>query len=124
MATIQVFDPAMCCATGVCGTSVDPAVLQFAGALAWLRRQGVAIERHNLAQQPEAFVGNGEVARLLAELGDAALPVTLVGGRVLASGSYPSKEDLAAAVGVPIRTLPAAAPRAAETDPPGAGGCV
>ena len=108
MPRVDVFDPAMCCPTGVCGTSVDPAVLKFAGALAWLRRQGVAIERRNLAQEPEAFAVNPEVKRLLGERGEAALPVTLVDGRVIATGVYPSKEELAAATGVKLRTLPTA----------------
>lgn len=110
MPKVEVFDPPMCCPTGVCGPSVDPALLKFAGALAWLRRQGVTIERSNLAQQPTAFDANVEVRRLLAERGDAVLPLTLVDGRVLASGRYPTKEELAAATGVPIRTLPNAAP--------------
>jgi hypothetical protein len=108
MPKVEVFDPPMCCPTGVCGPSVDPALLKFAGALAWLRRQGVTIERSNLAQQPAAFDANETVKRLLTETGESALPLTLVDGRVIASGAYPTKEELAAATGVPIRTLPAA----------------
>jgi hypothetical protein len=110
MAKIEVYDPPLCCPTGVCGPSVDPALLKFAGTLAFLRRQGVAVERRNLAQEPEAFAANPEVKRLLVEKGETALPVTLVDGRVVATGGYPSKEELAAATGVKIRTLPTAAP--------------
>jgi hypothetical protein len=109
MPKVEIFDPPLCCATGVCGTSVDPALLKFAGALAWLRRQGVTIERRNLAQEPEAFEANAEVKRLLTEMGDKGLPATLVDGRVIAVGTYPTKEELAAATGVKIRTLPTAA---------------
>lgn len=109
MPKIEVFDPALCCPTGVCGPAVDPALLKFAGTLAFLRRQGVAIERRNLAQEPEAFEANADVKRLLAERGEKALPVTLVDGKVLAVGAYPSKEELAAATGVKVRTLPTAA---------------
>jgi hypothetical protein len=29
MAKMQVFDPAMCCSTGVCGPSVDPTLRAF-----------------------------------------------------------------------------------------------
>ena len=105
MPKVEIFDPPLCCATGVCGPSVDPALLKFAGALAWLRRQGVVIERRNLAQEPEAFEACAEVKRLLTETGDAALPVTLVDGRVIAVGAYPTKEALAAATGVKLRTL-------------------
>ncbi len=112
MPKLEVFDPPLCCPTGVCGTSVDPVILRFAGALAWLRRQGVDVERRNLAQEPAAFEANGAVRALLAERGDAALPAILVDGRVVASGRYPTKEELATAVGVSmpktLRTLPSA----------------
>ena len=105
MPKLEIFDPPLCCASGVCGPSVDPALLKFAGALAWLRRQGVVIERRNLAQEPEAFDACPEGKRLLTETGDAALPVTLVDGRVLAVGAYPTKEELAAATGVKLGAL-------------------
>lgn len=108
MPKLEVFDPPLCCATGICGPSVDPALLKFAGALAWLRRQGVVIERRNLAQDPEAFAACEPVKRLLDERGESVLPVTLVDGRVLATGAYPSKEEIAAATGVKLRTLPTA----------------
>lgn len=112
MPKLEVFDPPLCCPTGVCGTSVDPAILKFAGALAWLRRQGVGVERRNLAQEPAAFEANGVVRALLAEQGDAALPAILVDGCVVATGRYPSKEELAAATGVrlpkTLTTLPSA----------------
>ena len=105
MPKIEIFDPPLCCSSGVCGPSVDPALLKFAGTLAFLRRQGVVIERRNLAQEPEAFDACAEVKRLLTEKGEKALPVTLVDGRVLAVGAYPTKQELAAATGVKVTTL-------------------
>jgi Arsenical resistance operon protein ArsD len=105
---LEIFDPPLCCSSGVCGPSVDPALLKFAGALAWLRRQGVVIERRNLAQEPEAFAACAAVKRLLDERGEKALPVTLVDGRVIGVGAYPAKEELAAATGVKMRPLPTA----------------
>jgi hypothetical protein len=30
MSKVQVFDPPMCCSTGVCGPEVDPALVRFA----------------------------------------------------------------------------------------------
>lgn len=104
--TVEVYDPPMCCATGVCGPSVDPVLLRFAGTLAWLRRQGVTVVRHNLAQEPAAFDANPLVSAALAARGESALPMTIVDGVVVAHGVLPSKEELAAATGVPIRTLP------------------
>ena len=122
MPKLEIFDPPLCCPTGICGPSVDPALLKFAGALAWLRRQGVVIERRNLAQEPEAFAANDTVKRLLDERGDGVLPLTLLDGRVVATGVYPTKEELAAATGVAIRTLPVAA-KTGETGGGGASCC-
>ena len=49
MSKLQVFDPAMCCSTGVCGPSVDPALAHFASDLEALKSAGVVVERFNLA---------------------------------------------------------------------------
>lgn len=95
---VRVFDPAMCCPTGICGPGVDPAILQVARDLRWLEARGVHVERHNLAQAPEAFVRDPRVAAILESSGDRALPVTLVNGSVLAQGRYPSREELVAAL--------------------------
>ena len=61
MTTLQVFDKPMCCSTGICGPQVDPVLPKFASDLAWLKDQGVTVERYNLAQQPQAFVSHADV---------------------------------------------------------------
>jgi len=55
---IEVYDPPMCCSSGVCGPRVDPVLPRFAGDLKWLQEQGIEVARHNLAQQPLAFANN------------------------------------------------------------------
>ena len=52
MATIQVFDPALCCSTGVCGVDVDQGLVTFAADVEWAAQKGARVERFNLAQQP------------------------------------------------------------------------
>ena len=37
MSTIRVFDPAMCCSTGICGPAIDPQLARFAADLSWLK---------------------------------------------------------------------------------------
>jgi hypothetical protein len=91
---VQVFDPAMCCATGLCGPGVDPALLTIARDLRWLQSQGVTVERFGLSQVPDAFVANAKVTGLMQAFGDRALPATLVNGDVLAFGRYPSREEI------------------------------
>jgi AhpD family alkylhydroperoxidase len=94
MAKLEVFDPPMCCSTGVCGPSVDPALAAFAADLSWLADQGVEVERHTLSQEPQAFAERDLVRELLAERGDDALPAVLVDGELRSSGRYPSRQEL------------------------------
>ena len=95
MPKIQVFDPAMCCSTGVCGTEVDQALVKFAAAADWFKRAGGHMERFNLAQQPLAFVENALVKSFLERSGQEALPLVLVDGEIALAGRYPSREELA-----------------------------
>ncbi len=111
-ATLRVFDPAMCCSTGICGPSVDPALTRFAADLDWLRKQGVTIERFNLSQQPAAFAETPAVKAAL-ERGLQVLPLILVDDRVAVEGLYPSRETLAALAGVVVHKL-AVAPEPAS----------
>jgi hypothetical protein len=95
MSTIQVFDPALCCSSGVCGVDIDQALVTFAADIDWLKSQGVTVERANLAQQPQAFADNAQVRQLLQSQGDKALPAVLIGDEVKSSGRYPSRTELA-----------------------------
>jgi len=100
MTAIRVFDPAMCCSTGICGPSIDPQLARFAADLDWLKSQGVSVERFNLSKQPAAFAEDAAVKTALETKGEAGLPLVKVNGEVKSSGVYPSREDLAAWVGV------------------------
>ena len=86
MKRLEIYDPAMCCSTGVCGTDVDPKLVQFAADVKWLQEQGVQVARFNLSQNPAAFVENERVKAALTEKGETALPLMLVDGQVIASG--------------------------------------
>ncbi|HVV73595.1 MAG TPA: arsenite efflux transporter metallochaperone ArsD [Verrucomicrobiae bacterium] len=103
-ARIQVYDPAMCCSTGVCGPDVDPTLVRFAGDLKWLQEQGVAVERFNLSQSPMAFVENGVVKQALSDKGEAALPLVLTNGQVSSMGRYPERQELASWARVSVGT--------------------
>jgi AhpD family alkylhydroperoxidase len=99
MSKVQVFDPPMCCSTGVCGPEVDPALVRFASDLEWLKSNGVEVERFNLSQEPAAFLGNPVVAQAMRDRDDA-LPLLLVDDKAAAQGSYPAREVLAELVGI------------------------
>ena len=100
MTRIDVFDPPMCCSTGVCGPTVDPLLAAFSADLQWLAEQGVHVVRHNLAQEPQAFVRHAKVHALLQAEGDACLPLLLVDDQVMWRGAYPRREALARAAGL------------------------
>ena len=104
MTAIRVFDPAMCCSSGVCGPSVDPQLARFSADLDWLKTQGVSVERFNLAQQPAAFAEDQTVRSALETKGEAGLPVVKVNGEIKSSGVYPSRAELSswAGLGNPI----------------------
>ncbi|MCX6089436.1 MAG: arsenite efflux transporter metallochaperone ArsD [Candidatus Atribacteria bacterium] len=95
MSRLQVFDPPMCCSTGICGPSVDPALPRFTADLKWLTEQGIKVERYNLSQQPEAFVSNPIVKAVLETDGDTCLPLVLINDRIVGKGYYPTREELA-----------------------------
>lgn len=97
----------MCCSTGICGPSVDPQLVRFAADLAWLKSQGVSVERFNLSQQPAAFAADAEVKAALETKGEAGLPLVKVNGEVKSSGELPSREKLSAWAGLAAPTVPA-----------------
>ena len=99
MKKLQVFDPALCCSTGVCGVDVDQALVGFAADVGWAKQNGVQIERFNLAQQPMAFAENARVKSFLESSGQEGLPLVLLDGAIVMSGRYPSRDELAAWLG-------------------------
>lgn len=102
---LEVFDPAMCCSTGVCGPSVDPALAAFAADLGWVASTGAEVRRYNLGQEPGAFAGNEQVRTLLQDKGEDALPVVFVDGEFRSSGRYPTRDELAGWAPTVARTV-------------------
>ena len=94
MKKIEVFDPALCCSTGVCGPEVDTALVGFAADVDSLKRSGGNIVRLNLGQDPLSFAENPLVKGLLARSGQSALPVILVEGEIALAGRYPTRSEL------------------------------
>ena len=88
MKTIQVYDPPMCCSTGLCGNEIDPSRVSFAALLTQMSQKGVKVERYNLGQQPMAFVQNTAVKALLDNEGVDALPLIFLDGKVHVKGRY------------------------------------
>ncbi|MBO1512838.1 arsenite efflux transporter metallochaperone ArsD [Metabacillus bambusae] len=97
---VEIFDPAMCCSTGVCGPSVDPELTRVASAVYSLEKKGLEIKRYNLTNEPGVFAENSEITRILIEKGPDALPVTLLNSQIKKVGEYPTTEELSEWFGV------------------------
>ncbi|MDO9102042.1 MAG: arsenite efflux transporter metallochaperone ArsD [Candidatus Nitrotoga sp.] len=102
MKSIQVFDPAMCCNTGVCGVDVDQQLVNFAADVDWAKQNGAQIQRFNLAQQPMDFANSLVVKGFLERSGQEALPLILVDGEFALAGRYPNRVELARWAGITI----------------------
>lgn len=94
MNIIEIYDPALCCSTGVCGPSPDSELATFASTLENLKSRGVQVIRHNLAQEPLAFAQNAEVKAILEKDSDSALPLIFINGSLFLRGAYPTAEQL------------------------------
>lgn len=121
MKTLEVFDPAMCCPTGVCGVYVDAVLAQFAADLKWLQEHGVTVARHNLGQEPQAFAANPAIVKEM-EGGMDRLPIITVDGRIVSTGMYPSRLHLAQKLDLAVASSDKPRVRVGECTP-GSGCC-
>ncbi|MDB1941424.1 arsenite efflux transporter metallochaperone ArsD [Clostridium tertium] len=93
MKKMIIFDPAMCCSTGVCGPSVNPELLRVSTLINNLNSKGILVERYNLTSNPQIFVDNKTINEILMKQGVDVLPVTVVDGKVVKMGSYPTNDE-------------------------------
>lgn len=104
MKEIEIFDPAMCCSTGVCGPSIDTELLRMATVINSLKEKGIIIKRHGLSSEPQDFISNKVINDILQKEGAAILPITLVDGAVAKTKEYPTNDELSKWLNTEIRT--------------------
>ena len=93
---IVIFDPELCCSTGVCGASPDPELIRVGELVEMLKERGHQVTRHMLSRNPEAFSGNPRVYELLQQQGMKCLPIVIVDGALHSVGQYPALDGLLA----------------------------
>lgn len=104
---VEIYDPAMCCSSGLCGPAIDPVLVRMNDAIIALKKQSVEVERFNLSQQTKSFMENKTVADLLHKNGKKVLPIIIVNGAVFKTGGYPTYEELCGALGIePLKHKP------------------
>ena len=106
MKKIEIFDPAMCCPTGLCGTNINPELMRIAVVIETLKRQGVIVTRHNLRDEPQVYVSNNNTLSFQKN-GAEALPITLVDGEIAVSKTYPTTKQMSEWTGVNLDLMPA-----------------
>ena len=92
--TVEIFDPPMCCPTGMCGPTIDQALLNVNEMILTLQSDDVSVVRYQMTSHPQAFLNNADVMRLVREQQMAALPITVVGGKVIKAGEYPTLTEI------------------------------
>ena len=93
-ATVEFFDPPMCCPTGLCGPTLDQTLLDVSEMILALQAEGLGVERYQMASAPNAFLGNAGVMQLVRERQMAALPIIVVRGQIVKTGAYPTLAEL------------------------------
>lgn len=91
---IEVFDPPMCCPTGLCGPTIDQELLDVSEMIQNLQDEGYQVERYQMTTHPGKFTSNPEVMQLIREKQMAALPIIVLRGKVIAEGYYPKLSEM------------------------------
>ncbi len=102
MKAMFIYEPALCCETGVCGVSVDTELLRISTVVKNLKKKGFTIQRYNLNNYPQEFVNNSEINRLIMGEGVEALPATVVDGKIVKTKAYPTNEEIAAFLNIQV----------------------
>ena len=93
-AEVEIFDPPMCCPTGMCGPTIDQTLLDLNEMVLALQAQGVVVARYQMTSHPNAFLNNPEVMKIVMEKQMEALPITVVHGKVIKTQNYPSLDEV------------------------------
>jgi len=91
---ITIYEPNLCCPSGVCGPNPDQTLIKLQDAIDKLKNEGIETERFTITSHPKQFTQNTDVMKLMQEKQLEALPITTIDGKVIKVGSYPSLEDL------------------------------
>jgi len=97
-ADVEFFDPPMCCPTGLCGPTLDQNLLDMNEMIQTLQHDKLRVERYQMMSHPNTFLGNAEIMKLVREKEMAALPITVVHGKVIKIGAYPTSDEILTAL--------------------------
>ncbi len=119
MKKMQIYEPAMCCPTGICGVSIDPELLRISTTLGTLEKQGIKVDRYNLTSFPQEFVKNTEINKRITDEGVEVLPIVVVDGKIVITKRYPTNDEFIKLLDIPRECLG----EAGQADKDGSCGC-
>jgi len=92
---IEIFEPSLCCSSGVCGPEPDKELIELQNTIQVLSKANVEVKRYAINQVPLAFTGNAVVKQFITTEGPGKLPITLLNGQIIKKGGYPTLDELA-----------------------------
>jgi Arsenical resistance operon protein ArsD len=95
---VEIFDPPLCCPTGLCGPVLDTTLVDLGEAINALQADGRTVVRHMMTADPQAFMRNREVYQLIRERQLAALPITVVRGQIVKTDAYATLDEMRVAL--------------------------
>ena len=93
---IKIFEPAMCCPGGGCGSGPN-GTLKLSKTLEIIGKkygQNISIARGSMNQNSSLFFDDEEVLTLINEEGMQLLPITKINGNIAFKGVYPTYQML------------------------------
>ncbi|HEY5589383.1 MAG TPA: arsenite efflux transporter metallochaperone ArsD [Paludibacter sp.] len=91
---LEIFEPSLCCDSGVCGPEPDKALIELQNSIQLLKKVGVETKRYAINQAPLVFVQNAVVRDFIKGNGPGKLPLTLLDNKIIKSGAYPTIVEL------------------------------
>ena len=91
---LEIFEPSLCCESGVCGPEPDKALIELQNNIQLLKKVDVETKRYAINQAPLVFIQNAIVRAYIIENGASKLPLVLLDNKIIKTGSYPTLEEL------------------------------
>jgi len=87
---IEIFEPSLCCSSGVCGPEPDKDLIELQNVIQTLAKTGIEVKRYAINHVPLAFTENPVVKQFITTEGPGQLPLTLLNDQIIKKGGYPT----------------------------------
>lgn len=91
---ITIFESTTCCSGGDCCPGSDSSMIGLEDTLENIKKAGIIVERYSITQNLRKFMESPIIMKLIQEQHIQVLPITMLNGNVVKTGSYPSEEEL------------------------------